>query len=695
MIFAKGVIAPATRDDRGQTLLLAGLTIAYIGAFLFSDQLTRDANGMPALWPVNAILAAGLLHLTPARRAILLLAALATRLISHRLAGDPWALVAIYTVCDMTETIAVAVITYRVTRGRARIRNVAQALTLLAAVLPVTMLMAAIGSGLSAVLMSKPFWPLFVDWVFCTALGMAIALPATLVLLDPVRPSATQRRPPLVQLGLYALVAALTAVAYNLTIPMPFMVFPAAMLAAFMLGPKGAAWSAAIVIAVAAPYTVSGLGQRVINPDWSQSDRIRVVQVFVTALFFTSLAASLFLYKEDRLKQLMARRTAIAREARAKAMAASQAKTEFLATMSHEIRTPLNGILGFANLLGATETLSSAGRRKLDLIAQAGRSLVTIVDDVLDFSKIEAGQIPLEIAPASPAALLRDAAAIIAPEAEAKGLILTVEGADDGGALYDLDESRLRQVLLNLLNNAVKFTPSGEITARLAVAACETGSQLLVEICDTGIGIAAEQQDRLFQRFSQADGSIRRSFGGTGLGLAICKALVSRMDGEIGLQSVVGLGSTFWIRLPIQRSQTPQVADGDSHEGPTARILLVDDHPMNRELGKAMLMLAGCEVETADDGDEAVRIAAQGGFDLILMDIHMPRMDGVAACEAIRALMSPAGAVPIIALSADVMPQQIERCRRAGMVDHVAKPIDREALYAVINRWLAPDPIAA
>ena len=694
MTSGTGATLSATLDGRRQPLLLAGLLAAYLICFLFSDLLTRGPNGMPALWPVNAIITAGLLHLTPGRRALLWIGSTTICLTIHRLAGDPWSLVLIYTGCDIVEVLIASMIARRVTRGRGRVRSVRQALLLVAAILPVTTLTATVGSSLTAVIVGVEFWPFFWGWLSCTALGMAIALPATLVILDPVRPTAMRRRAPIVPFGLYLLVGGLTVIAYGAKSPMPFLVFPAAMLAAFQLGPKGAAWSAVIVAAVAAPLTVANLGARVINPDWSATDRIRLVQIFVTALFFTSLAASLFLYREERLKQLMARRTAVARAARARAQAASQAKTEFLATMSHEIRTPLNSILGFSNLLGATEHLSADGRRKLDLIAQAGGSLVTIVDDVLDFSRIEAGQIQLDLAPVSPAALLRDAAAIIAPEAQAKGLILTVDGVDDG-ALYGLDASRLRQVLLNLLNNAVKFTPVGEITARLAVEAGRAGPELAITITDTGIGISPEQQDRLFQRFSQADGSIRRSFGGTGLGLAICRALVSLMGGEIGVRSDKDRGSAFWIRLPVKAVEAFEAMAADAQRGAAARILLVDDHPMNRELGKAMLMMVGCEVETADDGDEAVRIAAEGGFDLILMDIHMPRMDGLAACEAIRALAGPASAVPIIALSADVMPQQIERCRRAGMVDHVAKPIDRETLYAVINRWLSPDPIAA
>jgi signal transduction histidine kinase/ActR/RegA family two-component response regulator len=701
MVGTTGATASRTRDDRQQLVLLIGFALAYVGAFFFSDQFTRDAQGMPALWPVNAIAAVALLRLSPRYQAAFWMISLTTRLISHRLAGDPWAVVLIYTGADSVEVLLASMITRKVTRGRVAIRSVGQALGLIAAVLPLTTVMAAVGASLVCLVTNEPFLGFFASWAICTSLGMAITLPAALVITEPDR-FATYRRPPAIQAGLYLLVAGVTATAFfGPRQPMPFMIFPAAMLAAFQLGPKGAGWSAAVVVAVAAPMSVAGFGDHTITPGWSDPDRIRLVQAFVTAMFLTCLAASLSLYREHRLKVLMARRSAVARAARARAQAASQAKSEFLATMSHEIRTPLNSILGFADLLGATEPLTPEGRHKLDLVAGAGQSLVTLVNDILDFSRLEAGGIQLDLHPVSPAALLRETAAIVAPDAQAKGLTLVVETEapieTNDTAFYALDESRLRQVLLNLLNNAVKFTPEGRITARLAVARGDGdgADTLRFEIADTGIGVSPEQQSRLFQRFSQADGSISRSFGGAGLGLAICKALVGLMGGEIGLDSALGQGARFWFALPAARAQAPVAVEVEAQRETAARVLLVDDHPMNRELGEALLVLAGCEVTVAEDGDEAVRLASEHDFDVILMDIHMPRMDGLAATRAIRALAGARGLAPIIALTADVMPQQIERCRRAGMVDHIAKPIDRETLYRVVDHWLSRDRAAA
>ncbi|NGM49487.1 response regulator [Caulobacter sp. 602-2] len=676
--------------------LLVALVCAYVGSFLFSDLLTRDSNGMPSLWPMNAILAAGLLRMDPLGRRLLLGVALVTNLAVHALAGDPWTVIAVYTACDMAESLAAAALTRRLRGPRPSIRSVRHALVLVAAMLPITVTIAALGSSVAAPAAGADLWPFFTAWAACNSMGMIIALPAALVILDPTNEEAFQRPLP-IQAGLYALVAAATAFAFlKPSTPMPFLIFPAAMLAAFQLGPRGAAWSAVIVIAITAPMTVAGEGIARLAPRWAEIERIRMVQAFVTTIFFTCLAAALSLYKEQRLKGLMARRSAAARAARARAQAAGRARTDFLATMSHEIRTPLNSVLGFANLLAETEDgLSPAGRRKLELIAQAGGSLATIVDDILDFSRLEAGRVELRPEAVDPAALLADAASIIALDAQTKGLSLAVEADLPAGFDYALDPARLRQVLLNLLNNAVKFTAAGAVRASVRLETTYPGGpeRLRFTVADTGIGIAPEVQGRLFQRFSQADGSISRAFGGAGLGLAISKTLVTRMGGEIGVDSAPGQGATFWFTTP---AEPVCAADGPAPEQEAAaRVLLVDDHPMNRELGAAMLILAGCAVETAEDGDEAVRAAAAGDFDIILMDIHMPRMDGLAAARAIKALPGAAGRAPIIALSADVMPQQIERCRQAGMVDHVAKPIQRDVLIATLNRWLGAETEAA
>jgi signal transduction histidine kinase len=680
----------AHQEQRRQDRILFVLAVALVASQAFSDFLTRNALGVPTLWPSNALLAGGLLVLNPRRRLILTIIAVIGHVAIDLLVGDGPGRAALYTVVDIGEALLVWWVTRRFFGGPPRVRTMRQLALLTTLTAPVTLAMAAIAAAVLTLGYGLPFVTVLTDWFLCGVLGMAIVLPAVLVLLDSEHRRAFQR-PVLEQLGLGLLVAGLSALVFHAKgLPAPFLLFPVALLAAFRLGPRGAAQTSLIVACVAIPLTVHGLWTPQISTDWSQAHQNRLVQVFVGVLFVTSLATGLALAQQERLRRLLVRREQLTRAARARALAANEAKTEFLATMSHEIRTPLNSMLGFSQLLVERQDLPPDVRRQLTLIDSAGTALLTVVNDILDFSRVEAGQVELLFQPTSAAAVLHDAVGIIRPEAENKGLTLEVEVVDPVGGLHDLDGLRLRQVLLNLLNNAVKFTEAGRIRARLTVEPGEMEDRLRFEIIDTGVGIAIEQQGRLFQRFSQIDSSASRPYGGAGLGLAISKALVELMGGKIEVDSALGHGSAFWLEL-----QAPQVEAYDAGEprpvaAPgAARILLVDDHPMNREIGAALLTLVGCQVETADNGQQAVAKAARGGFDIILMDIHMPEMDGLAATRAIKALAGGAGDVPIIAMSADALPQQVERCYAAGMVDHVAKPVQREVLYAKVSRWLA------
>jgi PAS domain S-box-containing protein len=386
------------------------------------------------------------------------------------------------------------------------------------------------------------------------------------------------------------------------------------------------------------------------------------------------------------------------------AEAASRAKSDFLANMSHELRTPLNSIIGFTHVLVRDEKLEAEQRQQLTRIEEAGRGLLTVVNDVLDFSKIEAEGVKLSPRPFSPVRLIENLVALAHPQATDKALSLVVDYPSDRQTWVEGDVDRLRQVLSNLLSNAIKFTARGEV--RLAVQIRRRGDQahLAVQVSDTGIGIAPEQIDTLFKRFAQADGSISRRYGGTGLGLAISKRLVEAMDGTIEVWSEVGHGSTFEIRLvlpavePAVRgedadSPAPAVADAARLPASSLRVLVAEDVPVNQELVRLMLAPLGCEVVVVDNGEEAVDAAEQGGFDLILMDMQMPVMDGLEATRMIRRLGGRVARTPIVALTANVLPEQIERCRRAGMNDHVAKPFVSEDLQSAVLRWA--DHVAA
>jgi signal transduction histidine kinase/CheY-like chemotaxis protein len=685
----------AQHEQRRQNTLLLSLAVAVVASLAFSDFLTRTPLGIATFWPANALLTVGLMVLNQPRRIALVGVTIVFHVVIDLLVGDGVGRALLYTSVDVLEAFAVWIVAKRFLGETPRVRTMRQLALLAALTVPITLTAAFVCAAFLALGYRAPFLTTLWEWFMCGILGMAVVLPAVLVLIDAehrrsFHRSLTER------MALLASVALLTLACFHPDgVATPFMIYPLAMLAAFRLGARGAAQVSLIVACVAVPFMIPGANSTFLL-DWGQSNQTRLIQIFVAVLFGTSLAAGLALAQQERLKRLLVRREQLTRAARARAMAATEAKTEFLATMSHEIRTPLNSVLGFAQLLAARNDLPPDARRQVNLIDSAGGALLTVVNDILDFSRVEAGQVELLPQPTSASALLRDAAAIMAPEARAKGQTLGVEVIDPVDALHDLDDIRLRQVLLNLLNNAVKFTEHGRISARLIVEPGDHEDRLRFEIADTGVGISVEQQPLLFQRFSQVDSSASRTYGGAGLGLAISRALVELMAGKIGVDSVPGRGSCFWIEIAAPVAEPLAVAERRQPASPSAaRILLVDDHPMNREIGVALLTLAGCQVDIAENGQQAVDAAAVGEYDMILMDIHMPLMDGLAATRAIRALNSPAGKIPIIAMSADALPQQVERCYAAGMVDHIAKPIQREVLYAKVERWLTAPPTDA
>ncbi len=389
------------------------------------------------------------------------------------------------------------------------------------------------------------------------------------------------------------------------------------------------------------------------------------------------------------LSQRVAERTREAEAARELAEAGSRAKSEFLASMSHEIRTPLNGIIGYADLLLDEDALCGRLRQYGQRIRSAGSALLTVVNDVLDVSKIEAGQVEIASRPFAPAILIDNTLSIVRGLAETKGLAL---GVTSDAAIPDWlagDEDRLRQVLLNLLNNAIKFTPSGRVDLAVSVAGLSgDGVRIAFRVTDTGIGIPADKHHRLFRRFSQVDGSYRRAHDGSGLGLSICKSLVELMGGRIEVESAEGRGSTFAFTVDLPRAEAPALpcrAAGEGRPRRPRRLLLAEDVPLNQELACAILEGAGHRVDVVPDGAAALQAVETGAYDLVLMDVQMPVMDGVSATRAIRALTGPAGRVPIIALTANVLPQQVAEFREAGMNGHVGKPFVRADLLDAID----------
>jgi signal transduction histidine kinase/AmiR/NasT family two-component response regulator len=420
---------------------------------------------------------------------------------------------------------------------------------------------------------------------------------------------------------------------------------------------------------------------------WSRTDGVVVLAVVCGAVALGNL---LFTARRQLASSRSALRKAraLATEREHIAAVANEAKSAFLATMSHEIRTPLNGVLGMAQAM-SVDALSKVQRDRLDVIHQSGEALLAILNDILDLSKIEAGKLDLEEIEFDLGEVARGAHSAFAAMAHKKGLsfALDIEAAK---GVYRGDPTRLRQILYNLISNGLKFTEAGEIR----VTARHDASGLVIRVADTGVGIPPEALGKLFGKFSQADASTTRQYGGTGLGLAICRHLAELMGGGVEVESEVGKGSSFTVRLPLPRvgderaaSVLPAPAAPASSATLAVRVLAAEDNSVNQLVLKTLLHQIGVEPVLVDDGQAALAAWEAGEWDAILMDIQMPVMDGPAAARLIRARESATGRrrTPILALTANAMPHQVAEYLAAGMDGHIAKPIEAGRLFEALS----------
>ena len=402
--------------------------------------------------------------------------------------------------------------------------------------------------------------------------------------------------------------------------------------------------------------------------------------------------------ENERTKQELMEREVRKQEAEA----ANRLKSEFLATISHEVRTPMNAVIGMAGILLDSD-LTSEQRQHALVLKDSGDALLMLLNDILDLSKIEAGQVELEILDFELMGLLESMKSLWESRLQSKGLQLTIGIAPDVPLVLKSDPTRIRQILFNLISNASKFTEHGGISIEISKRhADDDRLELRFAVTDTGMGITPEARSRLFNKFSQADGSTTRKFGGTGLGLAICKELTQLLGGEIDVESVPGRGATFWFTIWCALGDSNAI-DTDVRMSDTAftdisgtdrslRILVAEDNHVNQVVLQALLSKTGHRIDMVANGSEAVSAVIRGPYDLVLMDIHMPEMDGVTASRRIRELSGEVGKLPINALTANAMKGDREKYIAAGMTDYVSKPINPRKLIMAIARCTGQQP---
>lgn len=661
--------------------------------------------GAVTVWLCNGVLTAALLQLHRRQAVMVMTACFALNLFSNILRDAPGVFLWINAVMNLGAAVLAATLARRVCgaaldmrrSGRlARFFGLAAAPTVLIFDLLAVSLLGVQGRpSLTASLFA------FNAYFLSQMLGQLLVVPTLLMLARAHRFQGGTRASRIEAGGLIALMAAVTTATFWWTgAPITFLPFLPMMLIAVRLQPNWTAAALILLAIISGAATLSGHGpvhltRLVADPALADMApmlrRIGVYNLFILALVATALPVSTVMTERRRLEVRLRARTLAAQEARRRAEDAAAARSRFLAMMSHEMRTPLNGVAGFADLLAGRAGLDAEAVRQARQIRESSDGLLMLVEDILDFAR---GDDSVSLEPLDLGGIAGEAGTPSRAAAQDKGVRLGVDDRLPPGARFMADRRALRQALHPLIANAVKFTDAGEVVVRLDRSA----DGVTIRVIDTGCGIDPASRSELFEAFAQGDASIGRAHAGAGLGLALVARHVHRLGGRIEVDSRPGEGATFTLHLPLARAadaespvELPPVPDAEGDQEPAAppRVLVVDDHPVNREVARIMLEAFGCVVVEVGDGQEALDAVPAQAFDLVLMDVRMPRMDGLEATRRIRALPGPEALLPIVAMTADAMPEDVARCLGAGMNAHLAKPISQVTLFTAVTRALA------
>ncbi len=693
---------------------------AYVLLFALSQLVGHwsvATFGAVAVWLSNGIMVAALLQLHRRPAVAVIAACFVINLLSNMVRGDPGVFLWVNALLNLAEAMLVAVLARRFCGAALDMRRPRRLVRLTVIAAGSTATVALAGFALAAVTLNFSFavWLFKLQSFFIVELtGLLLVTPVLLLLARAHRFKGMARARWPEAAALMALMVGVTAGAFwQNDHPLLFLTLLPMLLIGLRLSPTMTAAALIILAGVSGVATLTGHGPVHLSSPANLPGlegvplmlrRLGVYNLYLLTMVLTVLPLSTVISERRRLESRLRARTAAAQEARRVAEDAAAARARFLGMMSHEMRTPLNAVAGFADLLAARPELDAEAVRQARQIRESSDGLLMLVEDILDFAR---GDHPVSPEPLDLAAVAREAMGPCRAAAEARDIRLTIDDRLPSRARFDCDHRALRQALHPLIANAVKFTVEGGVSVRLDRA----GDGVAIRVSDTGCGIAPEQHAELFQAFSQADASTTRLHSGAGLGLALAARHARRLGGRVEVDSRPGEGSTFTLHLPLVRapdapadsvvldvgSETPPPPGAAADVAPSAgpapapRVLIVDDHPVNREVARIMLQAFGCEVTEACDGHEALHAATADSFDLMLMDVRMPRMDGLEATRRVRTLSGGRGEVPIVAMTADAMPEDVVRCLAAGMNAHLAKPVSQAALFAIVSRALAGD----